>query len=264
MTGPVALGLWQLAGAAVLVLLNGVLSVWLRLGLERKLLVASLRTVVQLLIVGYLLAPVFAWDHPGPVLAVCALMVVLAGRAAARRSSRSYPGMQAVAVVSMALGAGLTALLATSSIIAVTPWYRPQYLVPLLGMMLGNTLTGVSLGLDGALAGLDRGRDLVEGRLALGASWWEAARPVARDSIRTGMVPILNAMSVVGLVTLPGMMTGQILAGSDPALAARYQILIMFLIAGATAAGTTLAVLVSLRLGFDDAHRLRRGFVREG
>ena len=107
------------------------------------------------------------------------------------------------------------------------------------------------------LAMLDEGRAVIEGRLALGASGWEAARPVAAEALRGGMVPILNAMSVVGLVTLPGMMTGQILSGTDPALAARYQILIMFLIAGATALGTTLAVLLSVRALFDRQHRLR-------
>ncbi|MBU1897720.1 ABC transporter permease, partial [Myxococcota bacterium] len=80
-------------------------------------------------------------------------------------------------------------------------------------MILGNSLNGVSLGLDRALALLDEGRDAVELRLALGATRWEAARPVAVEAIRVGMIPIINTMSVVGLVSIPGMMTGQILGG---------------------------------------------------
>ncbi len=191
-------------------------------------------------------------------------MVVLAGRAAAGRVGRRFRGMGGLAVRSMARGAGLTAVFATTVVLRLSPWTRPQYLVPLAGILLGNTLTGASLGLDRALEGLDRGRPLVEGRLALGATWWEAARPVAAAAaaVRTGMVPMLNAMSVVGLVTLPGMLTGQILSGTDPALAARDQILLLFLIAGATAVGTAVAVLLAVRVAFDDQHRLRRGHIQ--
>jgi len=256
-TGPLPLGPEQLALAAALVLINGLLSLWLRLGLERQLAVASARTVVQLTLVGYVLAPVFAWEHPLPVLALAALMVALASRAAVKRSSRSYRGVHLAAFAALMVGAGATALLATGVIVGAEPWWRPQYLVPLVGMMLGNALTGISLGLDRCLTELDERRDRVEGRLAMGATWWEAARPVAAEALRAGMIPILNSMSVVGLVTLPGMMTGQILSGTDPALAARYQILIMFLICAATGAGTACAVLVSVRAVFDDQHRLR-------
>lgn len=257
MSGPLPLEPEQLALAGSLVLVNGLLSLWLKLGLERKLAVASLRTVVQLSLVGYILAPIFAWERPEPVLALALVMIALAGRAAVKRSGRTYRGAQLTAFAALLLGAGATALLATGVIVGAEPWWRPQYLIPLVGMMLGNTLTGVSLGLDRCLAELDERRDRVEGRLAMGATWWEAARPVASEALRAGMIPILNSMSVVGLVTLPGMMTGQILSGTDPTLASRYQILIMFLIAAATALGTAAAVLVSTRAIFDDQHRLR-------
>ena len=124
-------------------------------------------------------------------------------------------------------------------------------------MILGNALTGVSLGLDKMLGSLDEGRGRVELRLALGATAWEASRPEAAEAIRTGMIPILNAMSAVGLITIPGMMTGQILGGTPPVLAPRYQIMIMFLIAGAVALGVGVAVLLTVRACFDEAHRLR-------
>jgi putative ABC transport system permease protein len=256
-SGPLPLSLEQLALASVLVLLNGLLSVALGLGVERRLLIAALRTVTQLLLIGFILTPVFAWQHPGPVLALGTVMIALAAREAVRRSSRSYSGVQRDAFVALLLSAGVTALLATGAIIGVEPWWRPQYLIPLVGMMLGNALTGISLGLDRCLTMLDEQRDQVEGRLALGATWQQAARPIAAEAIRAGMIPIINSMSVVGLVTLPGMMTGQILSGTDPALAARYQILIMFLIAAATTLGTTLSVLLGVRAMFDDQHRLR-------
>jgi putative ABC transport system permease protein len=165
--------------------------------------------------------------------------------------------MYGAALTSMLVGAGGTALLGTAAIVGVDPWWEPQYFIPLLGMILGNALTGISLGLDRTMDMLDDGRGRVETRLAWGATAWEAARPVAAEALRTGMIPIINSMSAVGLVTIPGMMTGQILSGTAPALAARYQILIMFLIAGATAMGTALSVLLTVRVMFDRDHRLR-------
>jgi putative ABC transport system permease protein len=257
MTGPVPIGPGQLALAASLLAIDGLLSVWLGLNLERKLLVAGLRTVVQLTVVGFLLVPIFAVDHPALVLGLGGLMIVLAGREAVRRTTRRYRGQQGVAFVSLLVAAGSTALLATGVILRVDPWYEPQYLVPLLGMILGNGLTGIGLGLDRCLTRFDRDRAQIDGLLAFGATRWEAARPIASDAVRTGMIPILNAMSVVGLVTIPGMMTGQILGGTAPDLAARYQILILFLIAAATALGTGLAVLLSVAAMFDPSHRLR-------
>jgi len=257
MTGPIPLGLPELAAAASLILVNGLLSLWLGLGLEKRLLVASVRTVVQLLILGAILVPVFRWEHPGPVVAMGMLMVMLAAWEAIRRTARRFRGMYGAALTSMLVGAGGTALLGTAAIVGVDPWWQPQYFIPLLGMILGNALTGISLGLDRTMDMLDDGRGRVETRLAWGATAWEAARPVAAEALRTGMIPIINSMSAVGLVTIPGMMTGQILSGTAPALAARYQILIMFLVAGATALGTALSVLLTVRVMFDREHRLR-------
>ena len=127
----------------------------------------------------------------------------------------------------------------------------------LLGMVLGNGLTGMSLCLDELLASLDASRDQVETELALGATRWEAARQPLRAAVRKGMIPIINSMMVVGIVSLPGMMTGQILEGADPVAAVRYQIVIMFMIAAATAFGCMLIALFTYRQLFDSAHRLR-------
>ena len=257
MNGPIELSVADLAAAAALLLIHGALSAWLGLGLERKLLVAALRTVVQLTLLGYLLVPVLTWDEPGLVLLLCCAMVAVGAREAVRRVQRRYRGIGAVALGSLALSGGTTAVLATAVLVAVDPWWSPRYLIPLLGMILGNGLTGIGLGLDRCLDGLHRGRGGVEVLLARGATRWEAARPVAAEAIRTGLIPILNSMSVVGLVSIPGMMTGQILGGTDPIAASRYQILILFLIAGATALGTAVAVGASVVALFDADHRLR-------
>src|SRR6056297_3225169 len=127
------------------------------------------------------------------------------------------------------------------------PNCRPatQVALPLLGMILGNALTGISLGLDRFVSSIQQRRVEIEGCLMLGATRWEAVAPIAVDAVRTGMIPILNTMSIAGIVSLPGMMTGQLLAGVAPLDAVRYQIVIMFLIAAAVAIGTVGAVLIS-------------------
>ena len=261
-SGYLSLGVEQLALAAGLILVNGAISVGLRLGMERRLAIASLRTVVQLALVGLVLEWVFDLGRPLPILGLCLLMIVAAAVTAARRPERRYRGIYRDSFVSMLVSSTVVTLAAVVGILAVEPWYEPQYLIPLLGMLLGNSLTGISLGLDRLLTRVVDSRTAIEGRLALGAAAWEATRPAVREALRTGMIPIVNTMSVVGIVSLPGMMTGQILAGAPPADAVRYQILILFMIAASTALGTLGAVLLGYRRLFDDRDRLRVERVR--
>ncbi|MCB9795723.1 MAG: iron export ABC transporter permease subunit FetB [Alphaproteobacteria bacterium] len=257
MSGPVELGAFELGLAAALLAINGALSVALGLGLERKLLIASLRATAQLGVLGVILVPVFSLGHPLPVAVLALVMLGLAGVEATRRSSRSFRGLHLSNLMAMALAALTTTCVATLAILQVEPWWTPRYFIPMLGMILGNSLTGVSLGVDHVLRRLDEGRLEVEALLAFGATRWEATRPLLADAVRTGMIPILNTLSVVGLVTIPGMMTGQILGGTEPGLAARYQLFILFLISAAVGLGTTAATLMAARRMFDDAHRLR-------
>ena len=138
----------------------------------------------------------------------------------------------------------------------VQSWYEPQYTIPLLGMVLGNILNGVSLSMDRFMEGIVRERPLIEADLALGATRWEAAHQLVTDALRTGMIPTVNSMMVMGIVSLPGMMTGQLLAGAAPVAAVRYQIVIMFMIAAATAPGALGVVLLAFRALFNHRHQL--------
>jgi putative ABC transport system permease protein len=245
----------QVALAALLILVNGGLSVLLRLDLGRRLLTAAVATVVQLLLIGLVLEWVFRVERWYVVLALMTVMTVIAGVAAVRRTHVRYHGVWARSVASVWASSWLMAALAVGVIVRVRPWYAPQYTVPLLGMILGNTLNGISLGLDRLGAELTGKRDQVEALLALGATRWEAARPAVRQAARTGLIPTLNAMTVVGIVSLPGMMTGQLLAGASPVEAVKYQIVIMFLIASGTALGTVSVVLLSYRRLFNEHHQ---------
>lgn len=245
----------DIAVAAALILINGVLSLCLNLGLGRQLLVASIRTVVQLLAIGYVLTWIFANAQWYVVLPVMCLMTLIAGLSAAGRGKRTYAGRRADSIGSIWLSSWLVAAVGLFAVIRIHPWYEPQYAIPILGMILGNTLTGVSLGIERMIQELTAGRGQIEMTLALGGTRWEAAQLAARQAVRAGMIPTLNQMSVVGLVSLPGMMTGQVLAGESPLQAVRYQIIIMFLIAAASGLGTVVAVLLTYRRVFSAQHR---------
>lgn len=255
--GAIPIELWQLALSAALVLAAGLASVALRLGVEKGLAIASARTVVQLLLIGYVLGWVFALERPFVVLALLTVMIAVAAHAAVQRSKRRFRGAYLGAFATLALTGLATTLGTTHVVIGVSPWWRPQYVVPLLGMVLGNGLTGVSLCLDELLESFDARRAAIETELALGATRWEAARAPIREAVRRGMIPIINSMMVVGVVSLPGMMTGQILEGADPAMAVRYQIVIMFMVGGATAFGCILLSLFTYRKLFNARHQLR-------
>ena len=244
----VELSIVQVGLAALLILINGLVSVLLHLKLERSLLIASLRTIGQLALIGLVLEWVFALDRWYVVVILLAAMTVLAGSTALQRAEHRHPGLWQSAFVSIWASSWLVTAWAMLAVLQqIDHWYRPQYVIPLLGMVLGNSLNGVALGLNSFLQSAVRRRDEIDTALALGASRWEATREVVRHSVRTGMIPIVNSMMIVGIVSLPGMMTGQILAGNPPGQAVRYQIMIMFLIASATAIGTVSSILLSWR-----------------
>jgi len=247
----------DLAIAAALILINGVLSLLLKLQLERQLLLAGIRTVVQLLAIGYVLGWVFQFAHWYVVLPLMCGMTLIAGVSASGRRQTRHRGLLTDSVISVWLSSWLVTAIGLFAVLRVRPWYEPQYAIPILGMILGNTLTAVSLGIERMARELKSQRGVVEMILALGGTRWEAARGAAAQAVRAGMMPTLNQMSVVGIVSLPGMMTGQILAGQSPAEAVRYQIVIMFLIAASSALGTVCAVLLTFNRWFSREHQFR-------
>lgn len=261
--GPIHLTTGDLAVAAALILLNAGLSLAMSLGMGRTIAIAATRMVVQLLAVGAVLEWVFGLSHPLAVVGLGVLMAVLAGRESVARQRYRYTGIYPVGWGIMVGSSFLVTAVALFGIVSVDPWYQPQYAIPLLGMVLGNTLNGIALGMDRVLTGLKREQGAIELLLVLGASRREAIRDLAREAVRVGTTPIINAMSVAGIVSLPGMMTGQILSGTPPVEAVKYQIVIFFLIAAGTALGTVGAVVGSLRLLVDARGRVRSDRLRE-
>ena len=257
--GYVSLDVWDVAIAATLLGVDALLSIRLRLGLERRLGIAALRMVVQLSLVGLVLEALFDAASPWLTAAMSLVMIAFAGREIAARQTRRFAGpwTYGLGAASMLLAGTSVTVLALTTQVRPDPWYDPRYAIPLLGMIVGNAMTGVSLGLDRLLTAAVRERPAIEARLALGETFRSAIGDSVREAVRSGLIPIVNSMSAAGLVFLPGMMTGQILAGVAPADAVMYQLLVMFLIAGGTGIGVGAAVWAGSRRLTDDRHRLR-------
>jgi putative ABC transport system permease protein len=253
------LNYWDIALAALLLFINAGLSLAFRLGLGKRLLIAGTRMMVQLTMVGLVLKALFALVSPLFTGLAVLVMVLFAGREATARQERRFEGYWSYGIGTgsmMAAGLIVTVFGLTTQIHA-DPWYDPRYALPILGMILGNTMNGVSLGLDRLMSGATLQRAAIEAQLMLGADIKQAMRSVVGEAIRAGMIPIINSMSAAGLVSLPGMMTGQILAGVAPVEAVKYQILIIFLIVGGTGLGTFVAVIAASRRLTDERQRLR-------
>ena len=242
----------DLAIAASLVVLLALLSLRLQAGISAQLLIAALRTAVQLTLIGLVLKTLFANAHLGWVSLLALLMLLMA------RQERRFAGLwgYSIGTVSMFLSSFTVTVFALVVILGDSPWYAPQYAIPLLGMLLGNTMSGIAIALDRLTQSAWQQRGVIEARLMLGERAHDAIADLRRQAIRSGLIPIINAMAAAGIVSLPGMMTGQILAGAPPVEAVKYQILIMFLIAVGTGLGTLAAVVIGSRRLFDERQRL--------
>lgn len=255
----ISLSATDLGLAALLIFILVLLSRRMQLGLEVQLLVAAVRTVIQLMLVGLVLQTLFSNVNLLWISVIAIIMLLAAGREVMARQQRRFSGLWGfgMGTLAMFISSFTVIILALVTIIGTDPWYTPQYAIPLLGMMLGNTMNGIALGLDRLTHTTWQQRAIIEQRLMLGATRIEAIADIRRESMRSGMMPMINAMAAAGLVSLPGMMTGQILAGSPPIEAVKYQILIMFLITAGTGFGVSAALWLASRRLFDERHRLR-------
>jgi putative ABC transport system permease protein len=250
---------FDLVLAGLFSLLAGVLSLAAGVGLERAYLIGLVRMVVQLGLAGLVLKFVIEQGNVGWTLAVALVMLLIAAVEGSGRLSRHVNRSAALLLsgVTMALIGGLATAATTGLLIGATPWHAPAVVLPLLGMILGNALSAFSLALITLTDQANRDRPAVETRLAVGATRFEAlARPI-ESAVRTGLTPVVNGLAVAGVVALPGMMTGQILAGIDPLEAAKYQIMILAVLAGTSALAVTAGALGGVLLVTDRRHRLR-------
>ncbi|SHG39881.1 putative ABC transport system permease protein [Thermosyntropha lipolytica DSM 11003] len=252
----------QLLLSIILVLITGIISALLQLGLIKSLLWGTVRAFVQLTLIGYVLSFIFKLDNWAVILLIILLMCYIASREASRRIKKPMVKPDAVSFLALTASTFLVGMIVVVFIVAPDPWYTPQVMIPIFGMILGNSMNGIALALDRMYGEIYGHLDEVEQLLALGATPFEAVRDYVKEALRAGMTPTINSLMVVGLVSLPGMMTGQILAGMDPAVAVRYQFVVMVMIAAAVAMGCLIIVGLSYRSMFNEDMALNEKLYR--
>ena len=246
-------GLWGLAATGVLVVVAVVISLWRGLGLERSILWAALRALVQLLLIGVALGLVLDPGQPLVYSWIWVAVMVLFASWTTRRRAVEVPGVLPLAL--LAYGASCLVSLGVLFGLGVFP-LEPRTVVPLAGMVIGNSLAATVLVGRRVVAELTEHRDEVEARLSLGLTSRAAAQPFLRSAARTALVPQIETTKAVGVVFLPGAMVGLILAGADPVEAVRVQVAVMYLILGSVATTTTVIAIGVSRRAFSDDHRL--------
>jgi putative ABC transport system permease protein len=255
--GLIELDLVRIGLALGLMLIAIALSAWQRLGLEKTLAIATGRTVLQLLVVGYVLEIIFALSNPGAVLAILSAMLVIATITARNRISKKIPNLLPVVGGSILISTAFTLAYVTLLVLQPDPWYEPRYLIPLAGILLGNAMNAAAIAGDRFVSTLNASQLEIETHLSLGATPQQATQVYRKDAIKSGLIPTLNTMMVVGIVTLPGAFTGQVLGGVNPLNAALYQMLIMFILAIATLITTILIIQGLDRQFFNVAAQLK-------
>ncbi|MDG6778623.1 iron export ABC transporter permease subunit FetB [Thiomicrorhabdus sp. zzn3] len=253
------LSYWDLVTLSVLVIILGGL-LWLN-GFThvKQYWWANVRMVAQLLFMGVWLSWVFYAENWIWVALVGLIMLLAAGYEIAKRQHyRFHKGFSIwIGLFSISLTSLLLLIGVLTIVIEPQPWYQAQYAIPLLGMLLGNSMTAIGLGLDTLTRNSVQLKAQIEAQLALGKTAKQAMQFVREQSLHTAMMPVVNMLVAAGIISLPGMMTGQILAGADPAEAVKYQIMVMFLVATSTGFGTLIAVHVASRRLFDGRQRLQ-------
>ena len=207
-------------------------------------------------LLGYVLKFIFHLNSVWPVLAVFLFMIVFAVRIIRSRIPEKRVAFFWPMLISMTISYAVAGILITGVVVGAKPWWQPQYFIPLAGMLIGNSMNAVAISLDRLMGDLRKRRQEVEMMLCLGADYREASNDMVINAMRAGMIPAINSMMAAGIVFIPGMMTGQILAGADPLLAIRYQIMVMVMIVGTTAMLSFLGVRIVCGRCFSPAQQL--------
>lgn len=233
-----------------------------RFGLTRSLMIAATRLIAQLTLVGLILKYVFEEASLPLIGLITVIMLLVAAFEVRSRQKYRLPsaGTLKISTLTLMLSSFTLTLYGLAVVIQPDPWFTPQFAIPLFGMILSNTMTGVSVGMERLTSSVYENQLLIQQRLMLGEYPDKCLLEYKRNALRSGMTPVINAMATAGIVSLPGMMTGQILAGSAPTEAVKYQILIWVFIAAGTGLGMWGALQLTSRRLFDQRCRLTRPY----
>lgn len=241
------LQIWQLIAAYIFVLILMIIVKLKGIPREKEILIASIRMTLQLVLTGYLL--VYVFNSPSPfytTLILIAMESFSIYNIIKRTKLKLSFKLKQIISLSMVVGTVSCLLYFLFIVVQITPWYNPQYFIPIAGMLIGNSMTGISLGVNRLVDGMYTKKSMVEGALMLGATPKDASKHIVNDAFDSAILPTINSMIGMGIVFLPGMMTGQILSGISPITAIAYQIAIMLGILGSV----SLTVMLFVQLGY--------------
>ena len=256
MDGVIHIPLWGLAAAAGMVVIAAVISIVLKLRMEKDLLVATARAFIQLMLVGYILDWIFELDRWYLVGAWLLMMVGTASYNAMRRQTRRFRGLVPRFALSISGSAAIAIALGVGLVVRPSPFWNPQYLIPIGGMIVGNAMSSGALAINRLTSEMKTRSGEIEAALSLGASPHLASLTAVRASVKAGMLHVISSTMVVGLVHLPGMMTGQIIGGVEPGEAVRYQLVIMYILITSNALSALTSTLLVRGLFFNEREQL--------
>ncbi|KAI9270761.1 UPF0014 family [Phascolomyces articulosus] len=237
---------FNVAVAATFILINVAISTMLKLKLEVPLMVSSIRCLVQLTVMGYVLQYVFNARSPYWVAFMTAALIIMSTyETVYDKSDRTWHGMFMAVLINTAFSTLLIGIIGTRWAMDEKNFWTPEIFIPTIGLLLGITTGSMAVSLDSCLTELTENQGRVETYLAYGATRFEASRSIAVDAVRLAMLPTINRMSIVGLITIPGTMTGQILSGAPIMNAVRYQEIISFMISASSGIAVLGVVAVS-------------------
>jgi putative ABC transport system permease protein len=252
-TAPIDVSLGQLAATLALVAIAIVVSVWQRVDLERDIGVAVIRSFIQLSAIGLVINAIFEQDQLVFVIALISVMVLF-GALTARNRARRVPSAFVPLLIALATAGGLTLVLVVALGIFEP---EPRFLVPVGGMVVGNAMTSAAVALNRLGDDMRASAPRIEATLALGATSAQAALPVVRSSLRSGMITLVDSTKTTGIIFFPGTMVGMLLAGADPVEAVRLQLVLLWTLLGSVALAALISTSLAYRNFFTPAHQLK-------
>jgi putative ABC transport system permease protein len=249
---------WRLVAGYLFILLLIAFVKWRGLKREKRIIISTARMTIQLILVGYILTYIF--EQPNPFLITLIVLLMLCFAVYNTFKQVAIPinkKLKKIIAISMVSGSLVTLIYFNLVVIHFQPWYEPQYLIPIAGMIIGNSMTGITLGVKNLVEGIQREKQLIEGALMLGAKPEAATKVVVNSAFDSAILPTINNLVGMGIVFLPGMMTGQILAGISPLIAIEYQIAVLLGITGSVALTVMIFTYFGYRTFFNEKAQFR-------
>jgi putative ABC transport system permease protein len=257
MEGVINLQLWQMAAAYIFVVILLLIVRARGISREKEILISTIRMTLQLILTGYIMVYLFNNINPiYTIIVIIAMEIFSIHNVFKRAKTKLSKPLKRIIAISMAAGTLSSLLYFLLVVVNISPWYDPRYFIPIAGMLIGNSMTGISLGVARLVDGMHTHKHLVETALMLGATPKMAAKEIVDNAFDSAILPTINSMVGMGIVFLPGMMTGQILSGTSPVTAIEYQIAIMLGILGSVALTVILFVQLGYKTFFNEQNQL--------